>query len=47
MAHMNTKFFHLQTIIRRRKNRLVKVQKDNGEWANGKDSVGEVAADFF
>ncbi|XP_021803305.1 uncharacterized protein LOC110747435, partial [Prunus avium] len=43
----NTKFFHLTTIIRRRRNRIEKLQNDSGEWVENSNGLKELAVNYF
>ncbi|XP_052112461.1 uncharacterized protein LOC127744218 [Arachis duranensis] len=43
----NTKFFHGSTMIRRRKNIIVSLQNDTGEWINDKPTLENMATSFF
>jgi hypothetical protein len=39
----NSKFFHLSTLVRRRKNYITEIQLDSGRWIHSKDDI----ADYF
>jgi hypothetical protein len=43
----NSSFFHAQTIIRRKKNRIHKLQLPSGIWTSDQDTLQEEAQDFF
>lgn len=43
----NTKFFHATTKQRRAQNRVVKLQKTNGSWAETKEELENVATGYF
>ncbi|KAJ1381067.1 hypothetical protein SESBI_45509 [Sesbania bispinosa] len=43
----NTKFFHAMTIQRRDRNRLVRIQKDNGSWVEGHEDLEREILLFF
>ena len=36
---MNTRFFHLSTLKRRRKNRITEIKLDNGQWINDTEDI--------
>ncbi|XP_021805547.1 uncharacterized protein LOC110749696, partial [Prunus avium] len=43
----NTKFFHLTTIVRRRKNRIEKLKNDNDLWVEEAEGLKELAVNYF
>jgi len=43
----NNSFFHAQTIIRRKKNRVHRLQLPNGNWSSDVDILQEEAQTFF
>lgn len=43
----NTKFFHLFTLIRRRRNKIERLKGDNGEWIEGAVGLKELAVNYF
>jgi hypothetical protein len=43
----NSSFFHAQTIIRRKKNRIHKLQLPSGIWTSDQDTLQEEAQNFF
>lgn len=44
---MNTKFFHLSTIVRRQKNSIEALQSDAGCWVNDRASIGALFQTHF
>lgn len=44
---MNTKFFHLSTVIRRRRNDIILLQDSTGLWHSDRLEVGNLLADHF
>ena len=43
----NTKFFHLSTIIRRRKNCISEIKLDDGSWINSRVEIQNYFIDNF
>lgn len=43
----NSSFFHAQTIIRRKKNRIHMLQLPNGNWSSDADTLQQEEQDFF
>ncbi|KAF9592580.1 hypothetical protein IFM89_016031 [Coptis chinensis] len=43
----NTRFYHLSTIYRRRKNKIDKIKDDDGEWREGRTDVGTSLNQYF
>ena len=43
----NTKFFHMSTIIRRRRNRVEALKKDDNHWATDANELEELAVNYF
>jgi len=43
----NTKYFHLSAIIRRRANRVEKLQDDHGLWVTDQEHIKQIVAEFF
>lgn len=43
----NTRFYHLSTIIRRRHNRILRLQSDSGESIEDPDVIKEIITNFF
>lgn len=43
----NTKFFHASTIIRRKKNKIVMLKDNNGEWVSDQDTLKTMAMNFY
>ena len=39
----NSKFFHLSTVVRRRKNQIAEIQLENGNWIHSRNEI----ADYF
>jgi hypothetical protein len=44
---LNTKFFHVSTIIRRRKNAIDFLKNDNNEWLSDRNDIGACFVQFF
>ncbi|KAJ1423143.1 ribonuclease H [Sesbania bispinosa] len=47
MGDRNTKFFHLQTVIRRKKNKAHGLFLENGSWCEDNEQLGNEANRFF
>ena len=43
----NSKFFHLSTIVRRRKNKLEGLKNEDGSWAASTDDMKEFVVFYF
>lgn len=43
----NTKFFHLSTVVRRRRNKVVLLRNKEGCWIEDKDQLKELAVSYF
>ena len=43
----NTKFFHLRASQRRRKNRIIKLKKANGQCTENESEMGAMASEFY
>ncbi|XP_021812414.1 uncharacterized protein LOC110755503 [Prunus avium] len=43
----NTNFFHMTTLIRRRRNKVERLKDDNGVWVETADSLKALAINFF
>ncbi|XP_022562550.1 uncharacterized protein LOC111208096 [Brassica napus] len=43
----NTKFFHMSTIIRRRRNRVEALKKDDNHWVTDANELEELAVNYF
>ena len=43
----NTRFFHLSTVIRRRKNTIQSLKDRQGRWQEDPDTVRSIVMDFF
>lgn len=43
----NTKYFHLSTLIRRRKNRVELLQKEDGSWASEQEDLTDMALTYY
>ncbi|KAL5785608.1 hypothetical protein ACOSQ2_008000 [Xanthoceras sorbifolium] len=43
----NTKFFHLSTMIRRRRNKIEGLRDVNGDWVDDKFGLKRIACDYF
>ena len=43
----NTQFFHLRASQRRRKNKISKLKKSNGQFTENEDEMGAMATDFY
>ena len=44
---LNTKFFHLSTIVRRRRNAIDFLKNQQGNWISGREDIGKCFVDFF
>ena len=44
---LNTRFFYLSTMIRRRRNFIDFMKKENGEWISGWEEIGQCFQNFF
>lgn len=44
---LNTKFFHLSTIVRRRRNTIDALCDSHGNWMEGRDTIGTHMIDHF
>lgn len=44
---MNTKFFHLSTLIRRRRNMIDCLMNNNGEWVSNKEELIGMAVNYY
>nr|KYP39534.1 LINE-1 reverse transcriptase isogeny [Cajanus cajan] len=47
LGDRNTKYFHGTTLIRRRRNRVVTLQNDDGEWVTGKSNLEDLINNFY
>lgn len=49
LAHgdRNTRYFHKKTIIRRRKNKIIMIKNNNGDWIEDLDSIENHATNYF
>ncbi|XP_072074464.1 uncharacterized protein [Arachis hypogaea] len=43
----NTKYFHTKTLVRRRKNKIVKLRNNNGIWCEEIKAVKSIVSNFF
>jgi hypothetical protein len=43
----NTKYYHLKTVNRRRRNNIVMLKDDNGQWIEDVDQLQKLASDFY
>ena len=43
----NTQFFHLRASQRRRKNKISKLKKSNGQFTENEDEMRAMATDFY
>mgnify|MGYP004706984917 FL=1 len=43
----NTKFFHACVKGRRRKNRMLNIQRENGTWTNSEEELGKEVANYY
>ncbi|XP_072076492.1 uncharacterized protein [Arachis hypogaea] len=43
----NTKYYHTKTIIRRRRNRILKLRKEDGSWCENVEELKLIALNFF
>ena len=46
-AELNTKFFHLSTIVRRRRNAIDFLKNQQGNWVSGREAIGMCFEEFF
>ena len=46
-ADLNTKFFHLSTIVRRRQNAIDFLKNQQGSWVSGREEIGKCFEEFF
>lgn len=44
---LNTRFFHLSTVIRRRRNSIDSIKSTVGQWLHGKEAVGPYIINHF
>ena len=44
---LNTKFFHLSTIVKRRRNAIDFLKNQQGNWISGREDIGNCFVDFF
>ena len=44
---LNTKFFHLSTIVRRRRNAIDFLKNQQGNWISGREDIEKCFVDFF
>lgn len=47
MGDRNLKFFHLTTMVRRAKNRIVTIKNSNEDWVRGQDNIQMFTKDYF
>lgn len=43
----NTKFFHLSTIIRRRRNKIERLKNEHGEWVEEASAIKDLVVRYF
>ncbi|XP_015950349.1 uncharacterized protein LOC107475230 [Arachis duranensis] len=43
----NTRYYHTKTAIRRKKNRILKLRKSDGQWCDQQERVMEMVMNFF
>ncbi|XP_061368484.1 uncharacterized protein LOC133311446 [Gastrolobium bilobum] len=43
----NTRFYHTRTLIRRKRNRILKLQNNGSGWVTGEENLIELARNFF
>ncbi|XP_020412737.1 uncharacterized protein LOC109947231 [Prunus persica] len=43
----NTKFFHITTLVRRRRNRIERLKDINGDWISSKEGLKTLAVEYF
>lgn len=46
-ADLNTKFFHLSTIIRRRRNNIESIKDGHGRWLRDRVAIGSHVEEYF
>ena len=47
LGDRNTKFFHVSTIVRRKRNRPQSLKNDQGAWVSGINEIKEVIQNFY
>lgn len=45
LGDKNTKFLHTSTLLRRRRNKIAMLQKEDGEWVSDKQELNDLAAE--
>lgn len=45
--NLNTHYFHLSTLIRRRKNSIEALKNERGHWLQGREVIGSHIVDYF
>ena len=43
----NSKFFHLSTVVRRRKNQIAEIQLENGNWIHSRNEISNYFTQYF
>ena len=43
----NTKFFHISTLLRRRRNKIERLKTSDGIWVNDKEAINNLAVEYF
>lgn len=46
-ADRNTKFFHLTTVVRRRRNKIKRLKDSNGDWVEDAEGMKRLAVKYF
>lgn len=47
LGDRNTSFFHTSTVIRRRKNRIEMLKKDDGSWVSDREELEQLAIEYY
>ncbi len=46
-SDLNTKFFHITTLVRRRRNQICFLKNNSGSWVQGNEAIGTSFSSFF
>lgn len=47
MGDMNTSYYHTKVLIRKRRNHIVKLQNNDGEWIEEETQLQQMAVEFY
>lgn len=47
LGDKNTRFFHMSTLVRRRKNRVEMLEGDDGEWVTGSSELNKLVVSYY